>query len=107
MNGRAILVLLAVDPGHAVRHARAVGRAVELGDRLEREEVGCVHAVRNTTPPMTDPSSSRSQWIFSKTEAVARNGMVTADPIAAEAGVEILRDGGNALDAALATAFAL
>jgi gamma-glutamyltranspeptidase/glutathione hydrolase len=54
---------------------------------------------------MTD--RARSEWLFSKTEAVASNGMVTADPRAAEAGVEILREGGNALDAALATAFAL
>src|SRR3989440_7154849 len=51
--------------------------------------------------------STRSEWRFTRTEAVAATGMVTADPLPAEAGVEILREGGNALDAALASAFAL
>src|SRR5918992_2618571 len=50
----------------------------------------------------------RSEWHHSKTEPAADGGMVTAEHHhAAEAGVEMLRDGGNAVDAAVAAAFAM
>ncbi len=60
---------------------------------------------------MTDPIPApdrRTTWSARRTPAVGRGGMVGAKtPQAAKAGLAMLRKGGNAIDAAVATAFAV
>src|SRR5688572_16951950 len=57
---------------------------------------------------MDDVTASSPAWVVSKRPVVSSRGVVAAQHrLAAEAGARVLRDGGNAVDAAVAAALAV
>ncbi len=68
---------------------------------------GLVNSVQGDAAEFSASRGDRaSGWLpQSRSEVLARNGMVaTSQPLAAQAGLQVLKNGGNAIDAAVATA---
>ena len=91
----------------AVVIAAALAVWAPRGRRSRRTRSACPPPTsRNPGAAINAVPGSRAQgWLAQgRSEVLARHGIVaTSDPLAAQAGLDIMRQGGNAIDAAVAT----
>jgi len=69
--------------------------------------IASLHRAVAQEPDIDDPSSVKAHYKIQKTVTCSNGAVVSAHPLASRAGLSVMKKGGNAVDAAIATQLAL